>query len=750
MQRWTIKGISLSGRQALVSTLILLTPAWSWAWRGGPDPWGNEWVDSLEIGGDIAYEWIDPGDSAIVVDLGDEEESEPISLGFDFEFYGEVFSELVIGSNGYVSFWRSDGSFQGQCPIPDEDAPNLAIFGFNQDLDPSDVNSGLVTQVTLGDPGARLFVVTFDHIDLYQGDPPFGSDPVTFQIVLYEESSEIQVNVQESGDLAGGPRWRSNTTIGIENLEGTSGLGLCSGLISDEYSIRFRRSDGYLLYPVTQYLRVHPSDTITIELDLYNFSNTDTVAEVSGLSSHGWVVMPTPESFVATAGDTPNTVRVDVEIGEGAVNGTVDSIQIDVAIGGEALRAAATLVTTFPPSEWQFLQDLPEGLQDVEVVSDGSFLYALGGSYLSADDRWEAVPSTYRWDSEINWWSNNVVADLPVPLTGGSACSIEGRIYYVGGFDGPAPDEMHWSFSPDIYIYDIVSDGWSTGSPPPNTMAHANVVCDDANDWIYVINGRADLDGNGLFIDLGEGGEDVTAPSTRIYDVSGDRWLSGTPPDTGVSGSAIGLVGSEIIMAGGFFDDTENPENPGWVTRTTRIYDTISDSWRDGGWLSGFLSRTAGVVYNEQLCAVGGMRGSTPVDSWECYVNGSWIVQSDTLSFGRQSLGATVMGDYIYVVGGNPGSWVTDRAERWPSGPLSTPTPPADGDGDIDADADGDGDGDGDSDGDGDGDSDSDSDGDLDSDADIQDGGAGSDGEGCGCRSAASARQGLRLITNLL
>lgn len=750
MQRWTIKGISLSGRWALVSALILLAPTWSWASRGGPDPWGNEWVDSLEIDGDVTYEWIDPGDTAVVVELGDEEESEPIPLGFDFAFYGEMFSELVIGSNGYLSFWRSDGSFEGQCPIPDESEPNLAIFGFNQDLDPSDENSGQVTHVTLGDPGTRLFVVTYDHIDIYQGDPPHGTDPVTFQIVLYEESNEIQVNVQESGELAGAPRWRSNTTIGIENLEGTSGLGLCTGFIPDEYSMRFRRSDGYLLHPVTQMFMVHPGDTVIVELDLYNFSDTDRLAEVDGLSSHSWVVTPTPESFVATAGATPNTVRVAVEIGESAVNGTVDSIQIDVAIGGEALRSTATLITTFPPSEWQFLQDLPEGLQDVEVVSDGSYLYALGGSYLSADDRWEAVPSTYRWDPELNWWTNNVVADLPVSLTGGSACSMEGHVFYVGGFDGPAPDESHWSFSPDIYIYDIAADTWSTGSPPPNTMAHANVVCDDASDWIYVINGRADLDGNGLFIDIGEGGEDVTAPRTLIYDVSGDRWMERAPPDTGVSGSAIGLVGSEIVMAGGFFDDTENPDGPGWVTRTTRIYDTISDSWRDGGWLSGFLSRTAGVVYNDQLCAVGGMRGSTPVDTWECYVNGSWIVQVDTLSFGRQSLGAAVMGDYIYVVGGNPGSWVTDRAERWPSGPLSPPTPPADGDGDVDADIDGDSDGDGDGDSDGDGDGDSDGDGDLDSDADIPDGGSDDGGEGCDCRIAAPTSQDLTPFMRML
>ena len=47
------------------------------------------------------------------------------------------------------------------------------------------------------------------------------------------------------------------------------------------------------------------------------------------------------------------------------------------------------------------------------------------------------------------------VADFPVPLTAGSACYMSGRIYYVGGWDGAASDGTHWSFSPDIYIYNI-------------------------------------------------------------------------------------------------------------------------------------------------------------------------------------------------------------------------------------------------------------------------------------------------------
>jgi hypothetical protein len=75
---------------------------------------------------------------------------------------------------------------------------------------------------------------------------------------------------------------------------------------------------------------------------------------------------------------------------------------------------------------------------------------------------------------------------------------------------------------------------------------------------------------------------------------------------------------------------------------------------------------------------------------------------------------------------------VTDRAERWPSAPLSgEPDGDGDGDGDVDADTDVDGDVDGDSDADGDSDGDSDAD-------------------GCGCRAANGSQGGAPALLTVL
>lgn len=723
----------------LAALLAVFAPGPALADRGGPDRGGYEWVDSEEEGAEVGYEWIDVAESATEIVLEDDDESESIPLGFSFTFYGSTYTEVIVGSNGYLSFQHNSYSgVPGQCPLPEPDLPNNAIYAFYQDLNPEEPSSGTITYQTTGEEGARLFVVTYDEIDLYQGSPPFGTDPVTFQVVLYEGTNEIRVNVKHSGDLAGGPRWSDNTTIGVENDEGTSGVGLCPGRggVPSRYSVLFRRSDGFGLFPPRQRGVGTPGEPTEFELELLNFSAEEGTARVEIDSASGWDAEPVRSSYTVAPGGEPTPIGIIVEVPDEMTAGDNDVLTVTVSVGEQELTAELEVVVTFPHSDWQFIQDLPEALKDVEVVSDGTYLYALGGSYLEtgADGggTWTPVATTWRWSPETNWWDDGAVADLPVTLTAGSACYLEGHIYYVGGFDGSAADESHWSFSPDIYIYDIAAGEWTAGSPPPHAVAQANVVCDETTGSVFVINGYADLDEDGDFIDRGDGGADTTEPHTLVYDASGDRWREAEPPDTGVTGAGVGIVGTRIIVAGGFFDDEDDPSSTGWVTRGTMVYDIVDDSWDDAGWLSAVRSRTAGVVFEGQLCVIGGSSAGELLDNWECFSDSIWIEQVDRLSFPRQSIGAAALADHLYVVGGDTDEWVTDRSERWPSAEIPAPTPP-EGDGDADADADGDADGDGDIDADADADGDGDGGGDDDDD---------DDDDGGGCRVAGGAQLG--------
>ena len=664
----------------LCAALSVCLPSRALADRAGPDRGGYEWIDSGETG--VTYEWIDIAGTGTEVTLGDDGETAPIPLGFDLEYYGIVYASARIGANGYMTFIsNSQTGLPWHCPLPDVDEPNGAVFGFYQDLDPSEDAGGGIYYETL-DPGtgSASFVVMFDSIDLFQGSPAFGSDPVTFEIVLYEDTGEIQVNVLESGDLGGGPRWSMNTVVGIENDDGTIGIGQCTGTIADLYSVRFVHSTGYGLFPPAQTLFGVPGETVTFEMELVNFSGAEITADVTALPRMGWTAAPVATPVTAAAGGGVGMVRIAVDVPATAALGHRDIVDVDVTVSGigTVLEAELELWATLPDEDWQLTHDLPTALQDVQVVSDGEFLYSMGGSYLdTSTDMWTPTGDTWRWSPENNYWWDAGMADLPVPLTAGSACYMDGRIYYVGGWDGAASDMEHWSFSPDIYIYEIATDTWTTGEAPTHTMALANIACQSASNSVYVFNGYADLDGNGDFINRADGGLDWTEPHTLVYLVDSDGWVEREASSDGVSGSGTGLIGNTILLAGGFFDDETDPASSGWVTRATRIYNTVSDSWTSGEWLSTFRSRTAGVVYDDQLCVLGGRISGDPVDSWECYADGAaWVMQPSVLTLARESAGAAVLGAHIYVVAGDAGGWVTDRSERWPTASLPTPTPP--------------------------------------------------------------------------
>jgi N-acetylneuraminic acid mutarotase len=660
--------------------LVLCWSAPSLAGSGGPDRGGYEWIDTLEPSSPVTYGWIDISATGTPVTLTEDGESAEIPIGFNFDFYGVTYANVRIGANGYITFMSN--TYTGiprHCPLPAVAAPNAAVFGFYQDWDPTEAATGGVYYETIDAGGTGVLVVTFDNIEIYQGDPAFGSDPATFQILLDEATGSIMVNVADSGGLAGGPRWTYNTVIGIENDTGTIGTGHCPGaIIPDGYAAQFRLSSGYGLYPDTQLVAATPGAATAVDLDLVNFSGTQETASVAVTPDGSWAASPSSPSVVVAADGGTSTVTIDITPPAGAAAGDRDSFTVTVTIGGEDLSAEIEAVATFPDDDWQVIQDLPRALQDIQMVADDDFLYVMGGSYLdTGTDQWIPLATTYRWSPDTNYWNDGAMADLPGPVTAGSACYMDGHIYFVGGFDGAATDGSHWSFNTDLYIYEVASDTWTTAAPPTRAMAYANIACHDASNRVYVFNGYVDLDDNGEYIYRTDGGLDWTEPQTLIYSADSDVWSEGTAASDGVSGSGTAAIGNNILVAGGFFDDEADPAHSGWVTRGLRIYNTLGDSWSSGGWLSSYTSRTAGVVLDDQFCVVAG-RHSDPIGTWECYSNPDWIMQVDQMSLPRESIGAAVLGGHIYVVAGDAGGWVTDRSERWPTAALTPPLIPDD------------------------------------------------------------------------
>lgn len=139
-----------------------------------------------------------------------------IPLDFPFCFFGQTYQNIVIGSNGLVTF--NAASANGACPwsfnqqAPTNAIPTNSIFGVFHDINPA--TCGNIRYATYGEAPCRTFVISFDNVCLFSCTSLQSSS----QIVLYEFTNVIEVyNVNKPACA-----WNSGSSlIGIQNQAGT-------------------------------------------------------------------------------------------------------------------------------------------------------------------------------------------------------------------------------------------------------------------------------------------------------------------------------------------------------------------------------------------------------------------------------------------------------------------------------------------------------------------------------------------------
>jgi hypothetical protein len=206
---------------------------------GGPDDYGYLWSDS-EIENALDYNWVD------IADMGNQlifphndVATDPVDMGFEFPFYGQGYTQCIINPNGWVGFGEDNTAFSNSS-IPSVSAPQPAIFGFWDDLNPMSIDQG-------GCPAGSgnvytyldndMFVVWFDHVTrCASGDGVTGT--YDFQFVLYD-NGDIDLNYR---DMSG---YTSSGTIGMQNDNGSDGLQVTynNAYVQSQSSLKYRMSD---------------------------------------------------------------------------------------------------------------------------------------------------------------------------------------------------------------------------------------------------------------------------------------------------------------------------------------------------------------------------------------------------------------------------------------------------------------------------------------------------------------------------
>ena len=146
-----------------------------------------------------------------------------------------------------------------------------------------------------------------------------------------------------------------------------------------------------------------------------------------------------------------------------------------VVVGGQDDKKLVAQTEVFDGKTWTQAADLPTPREHLAAVSDGTYVYTVGGRFLSAD---ENSPAFERYDPASGKWEK--LTNMPTPRGSYGAAFIDGRIVAVGG-------EQPTQVLSTVEMYDIASGKWRELAPI-NTPVHGEVVA-AVGSTVYVIGG---------------------------------------------------------------------------------------------------------------------------------------------------------------------------------------------------------------------------------------------------------------------
>jgi len=210
----------------------------------GPDPYGYYIYDSGDTGYELApvYDWIEIaeglGDQLDISDNGNgnysgsyTNSSVVLNLPFTFTFYGEDYDQIVVNTNGWISFGNFEMYSFRNYPIPGAGGPSPMVAAFWDDLL---TGSGGYVHYYESD---EMVVIQWDNMETcgdlsggWYASNCSGGPRQTFEIILYS-SNDIKIQYQDFNNASDGnypnggtPSHGCYSTIGIESHLGDAGL----------------------------------------------------------------------------------------------------------------------------------------------------------------------------------------------------------------------------------------------------------------------------------------------------------------------------------------------------------------------------------------------------------------------------------------------------------------------------------------------------------------------------------------------
>lgn len=277
--------------------------------EGSADEYGYRWTDSNPGASTVSFDWMDistTGTDTYVT--GDDSYGGPLPIGFDFQFYGNTYSQFYVSTNGLVSFGSGSSTFSNY-QIPYSSTPNNFVAPYWDDLCVDYVyNSGTVFYETTGVSPNRQLVVEFHEISRLSS-----YSLMTFEVIL-NETGEIWLQYLAMSGMTG-----DYASVGIENSDGSVGVEYShdAASISDGLAVMF--SLGEVGFGPAQDDYGEPGDAIDYPLIVSNHQAIPDTFDISNTSDLGWVI-EVLDTLLAPLGDSNGDMLPDT--GEVAPYGT--------------------------------------------------------------------------------------------------------------------------------------------------------------------------------------------------------------------------------------------------------------------------------------------------------------------------------------------------------------------------------------------------------------------------------------------
>ena len=168
------------------------------------------------------FPFINPGGILVDPTYRDDRWSPVITLPFTFCYFGQNYTQCVVGTNGVISFDLSNTGFNNfvvNVPIPSATYPRAVIMGPFHDIDPDDATTSpqqpdrKMEYIIVGTAPCRKFVLNFHKVPYYQCP----AELVTQQIVLYEGSGIIDMFLKDKPIACGASTNNGRAIMGIQN-----------------------------------------------------------------------------------------------------------------------------------------------------------------------------------------------------------------------------------------------------------------------------------------------------------------------------------------------------------------------------------------------------------------------------------------------------------------------------------------------------------------------------------------------------